>query len=77
MPDLVVHPSGGKIGKGAGKRDLAPDGHPGRYPHHVGLRNAHLKKTVGEFFLKGVHFKGPGKVGTQPYHIVVFPSQFK
>ena len=64
LADLIVHPSGGKIGEGASKGNITSGGESGSSAHHIGFCNTGLKKALGEGVAEGIHHQRTGQVGT-------------
>ena len=57
LSDLVIHPTRGEIGECPGEWDFPTDGHASCDPHHVGLGDADLEKTIREGALEGIHLQ--------------------
>ena len=57
LPNLIIHPAGGKVGKRPCEWHLAADGHPSRNAHHVGFCNANLEEAIGKGIPEGIHFQ--------------------
>ena len=77
LAELVIDAAGHELGEGADERDLARDRQAGGRADHVGLGDAALDETVGEFRRESVHLQGALEIGGEGEHLRVFPPRFE
>ena len=63
LANLVIYAAGDELGEGADKGNLPGDGKACGGADHIGLGNAALDESLGEFSREGVHLEGAFEVG--------------